>query len=322
MLHRLKNSATTSKSNSKSLGDSLKRHLFQKFSSTPSASSTNTVIESKPPHICNFLCIFYFHQTPNRFQQKPTKSRVLFQSPATATVATTTTVQLEPLKTTTCTATSTQVTIAVDEKQTENQIPTKKSVEFKRIVSPLLHDNSDKLNTTSETDLHRSRFKSEPNLSTILREPNISSIASISSKLGKGASMFNLTIQQSIMDKTKSKSEENMLVSKCANDFQSPIDVQEVEEDLDDPDFEESEDDDDQADEHTPVNFYSTRQSMSPITKSTQRMSKAMQESIMTPRSRKPLMLPGMSLLSKAETNVTTVTATDTEPDSLTTSFR
>lgn len=38
------------------------------------------------------------------------------------------------------------------------------------------------------------------------------------------------------------------------------------------------------------------RNSMSPITKSTQRMPKSMQESIMTPRSRKPVMLLGLNL--------------------------
>uniref|UniRef100_T1GQ44 Rho-GAP domain-containing protein n=1 Tax=Megaselia scalaris TaxID=36166 RepID=T1GQ44_MEGSC len=53
----------------------------------------------------------------------------------------------------------------------------------------------------------------------------------------------------------------------------------------------------------TPSNFLLGRRSMSPITKSTQRMSKAMQESIMTPGSRKPVMLN--TTLGSSEQNQT-----------------
>ncbi|KAL5287440.1 ARHGAP19 family protein [Megaselia abdita] len=53
----------------------------------------------------------------------------------------------------------------------------------------------------------------------------------------------------------------------------------------------------------TPSSFLLGRRSMSPITKSTQRMSKAMQESIMTPGSRKPVMLN--TTLGSSEQNQT-----------------
>lgn len=48
MLHRLKNNPTTTKSNSKSLGDSIKRHIFQKnlISRTPKHQQLITITPS------------------------------------------------------------------------------------------------------------------------------------------------------------------------------------------------------------------------------------------------------------------------------------
>ncbi|KAG6440732.1 hypothetical protein O3G_MSEX001535 [Manduca sexta] len=53
----------------------------------------------------------------------------------------------------------------------------------------------------------------------------------------------------------------------------------------------------------TPYTINFRRASMSPITKSTQKLSKAMQESIMTPRSRKPLIITSEQRVSLPETN-------------------
>ncbi|XP_050068377.1 uncharacterized protein LOC126556875 [Anopheles maculipalpis] len=55
-----------------------------------------------------------------------------------------------------------------------------------------------------------------------------------------------------------------------------------------------------------PAQLMSGRNSMSPITKSTQRMPKSMQESIMTPRSRKPVMLLAMANASEQQQLSTT----------------
>ncbi|XP_055607387.1 serine-rich adhesin for platelets [Uranotaenia lowii] len=177
----------------------------------------------------------------------------------------------------------------------------------------------------------RSKYKSEPNLSTIIHEehncrtPNNkeNKISFIKNKLIKGVSMGNLRlpfVQENRSGKKSSSSllkccfEDNLksakksmesfastaspdcrltgispLVGKTAvnrgDDFDMINMVNENNANLDPNNW--------NVGYLTSTPALSGRESMSPITKSTQRMPKSMQESIMTPRSRKPVILLG-----------------------------
>ncbi|XP_055855723.1 uncharacterized protein LOC129918978 [Episyrphus balteatus] len=157
---------------------------------------------------------------------------------------------------------------------------------------------------------YQSRYKSEPNLSRIMKEHKeipISKSKSLTRKLIKGVSMGNLrlpfandsskrfrrsamSLRRNVSDESETFQEEN------ESDYESEKPMDEEEEDNDENNTIEM------TTSH--LSYYRNlelitstpsmmleRRSMSPITKSTQRMPKSMQESIMTPRSRKPVML-------------------------------
>lgn len=125
------------------------------------------------------------------------------------------------------------------------------------------------LEQTNFVDM-KSRFKSEPNLSRILQETvKFETPKKLASKLIKGVSMVNLRLpfstEKKLVQKSKSvliKSstnrncfKENIPESPCRDIFQSNFDCL----------------------ENTPSTFRGRRGSMSPISKSTQRMPKSMQ---------------------------------------------
>lgn len=180
----------------------------------------------------------------------------------------------------------------------------------------------------------RSKFKSEPNLSTIMHEKIHSRAASkekkisfLKNKLIKGVSMGSLRMPFSQEGRSSKKSSSSSLLKCCFEDNlkSSKKSMEVCSSDLvtsvASPDCRlmglsplfgkiksissEEYDEINMMNENnanldangwnvgylTSTPALSGRESMSPITKSTQRMPKSMQESIMTPRSRKPVML-------------------------------
>ncbi|XP_037032276.1 uncharacterized protein LOC119071512 [Bradysia coprophila] len=334
MLNRLKNTNSASKP-SKSLGDSIKRHIFHKSLATKSATKQR----SSPA----------FH-TPTRAQQFTPKSRQLFQSPyiprqlqsdnnvqlissklslaspsidsnkavkanhkVTAPVCTTPIVATESLA-----KKDDDENLSEDEvdsfellSETLNRLQNTSNCSSKKTVA--FNVATDKCETESEGDEHinksakdfKSFHKSEPDLSKIYAEnavttPLWNNGRFITSKLMKGVSMVNLKcpsfIDRKILRKSSSiqfkrkSSTSDLCVTPCKENSM-----------IDDEDFEETPNKDNSL--NWSQESHLRRRSMSPITKSTQRMSKAMQESIMTPRSRKPVMLIGASLGSSDQRN-------------------
>ncbi|KAH8232946.1 hypothetical protein KR026_002037, partial [Drosophila bipectinata] len=221
-----------------------------------------------------------------------------------------------------------------------------------------------------------SRYKSEPNLSSLLPQVHVteeddddgaltpivegaSSIPasshhvgrSITRKLMKGVSMGNLRFPFSTPETTKRlvRSVSATLRRRPSGDAETKHQAPLLE-DVDDSDVEEEHDNDDEDDDTLSENNGSSnelppmsmgyqqilqssvyrnmdlitstpalhlgRRSMSPITKSTQRMPKAMQESIMTPRSRKPVMLLN-ALAGNGDKQLNLSLSEQEEPDSI-----
>ncbi|XP_055904227.1 rho GTPase-activating protein gacII [Eupeodes corollae] len=191
-----------------------------------------------------------------------------------------------------------------------------KSVLWK--YTTLEEDDEDTSNpSTPINKQNHSRYKSEPNLSRIIKEHKELPIAkskSLTRKLIKGVSMGNLRLPFANNDSSKRfgrsafslrrdvSDESGTFQEETESDYEleKPMQEEEVEE-------EGHEGDEDNNTIEMPTSHLSyyrnlelitstpsmmlERRSMSPITKSTQRMPKSMQESIMTPRSRKPVML-------------------------------
>ncbi|KAJ6646591.1 Rho GTPase-activating protein 19 [Pseudolycoriella hygida] len=337
MLNRLKNTNSATKP-TKSLGDSIKRHIFHKSLVSKSASK-----QRASPSF----------NTPNRTQHVTPKSRQLFTSPYIPR-------QLQPDKSVQLISTNlTSPTIDSNKTSAPKINPTVTTPVCKSIkiveepsVQKVEHDETsedevdsfellsetiNKLQNTSncssnkkvvafdvgehtnksnsERDGHmnksnkqdfKSFHKSEPDLSKICSENVVSTTPLwnngrfITRKLMKGVSMVNLKrplftdrklIRKASSVHFKRKSlESDSCGTPCKNESL-----------IDDEDFEETPNKDNSLSWSQESNL--RRRSMSPITKSTQRMSKAMQESIMTPRSRKPVMLIGASLGSSDQRN-------------------
>lgn len=193
---------------------------------------------------------------------------------------------------------------------------------------------------SAETGLSdsRSKFKSEPNLSTIVHEQTRKEkkISFLKNKLIKGVSMGNLRLPFGAESRSAKKtcSSASSLLKCCFEDsFKDVVGGKKPSiASIASPDcrliaatsssslygvVQKSEDFDQinqMMNENLDTNWnvgyltstpaISGRDSMSPITKSTQRMPKSMQESIMTPRSRKPVMLlAGMNALDQHATS-------------------
>lgn len=137
----------------------------------------------------------------------------------------------------------------------------------------------------------KARYKSEPNLSRILTEHNQNQSNEtdrfIGKKLLKGVSMGDLGGIQLNTEFTE------LYHTPVKESHRHDGDENVIDEDIDDPDFEATPNSHASYDEYrtnefllnanTPTNQFLGRRSMSPITKSTQRMSKAMQASEIIP---------------------------------------
>ncbi|XP_062554972.1 serine-rich adhesin for platelets isoform X1 [Armigeres subalbatus] len=185
----------------------------------------------------------------------------------------------------------------------------------------------------------RSKYKSEPNLSSIVQEEcrnrgiKEKKMSSLKNKLIKGVSMGSLRLPFGHDQRSGKKYSSTSLLKCCFEDnIKSARKSIEIVEDCRligisplrckaKSDANEDHEQNDMVNENnlnlevnawnvgylTSTPALSGRNSMSPITKSTQRMPKSMQESIMTPRSRKPVML--LAGLNTADPQHTTYTS-------------
>lgn len=385
----------------KSIGDSIKRHIFHKslMSKTPKRNSHTPVS----------------FQTPNGTVSSVPKQRVLFQSPLSSGSSSSPSVLGKRCSTTSTSSSSssssdgdgmaTSSTLRTAMRRSSSSVSTtsagsyrcepRRTVEFADIIvetddecggkrcrlstaaededeEPLApvddedfveqddddigEDGLPDAQTLSDTEEDRfccpseaglsdsrSKFKSEPNLSTIVHEETRKEkkISFLKNKLIKGVSMGNLRLPFGQESRSAKKSSSSSSLLKCCfedslKDGKKPSIAS-----VASPDCRliaatsasslfGQQKSTSAAEEFDQINMLnenhgsldangaggtwnvgyltstpaiSGRDSMSPITKSTQRMPKSMQESIMTPRSRKPVMLlAGMNALDQHST--------------------
>ncbi|KAL1378580.1 hypothetical protein pipiens_015500 [Culex pipiens pipiens] len=361
LMLREKNSGSAAKG-SKSIGDSIKRHIFHKslMSKTPKRNSHTPV----------------GFQTPNGTVSSVPKQRVLFQSPLSSSSSAGSSSSPVPGGKR-CSTTSTTSSSSSDSGGDSGLRPamrrsassvsagsyrcetTRRTVEFADAIGEEEADDDDigeelpgeTLSDTEEDRFcspaasaesglsdSRSKFKSEPNLSTMVHEqtPKEKKISFLKNKLIKGVSMGNLRLPFGAESRSAKKtcSSASSLLKCCFEDSlkdfaggkkpsiasiaspdcrliaatsssslygvaQKSEDFNQINQMMND-----------NLDTNWNVGYLTStpaisgRDSMSPITKSTQRMPKSMQESIMTPRSRKPVMLlAGMNALDQHATS-------------------
>lgn len=341
----------------RSIGDSIKKHIFNKnlITRTPKSNGVTSVFgvshrNIHNTHIVLFYMFLYNFQTPNNNGMRNPKMRVLFQTPISSTnssACTPTTKKSNLLKSISSSSSSLLISdesygdsqsnrsesiSAPVSRQSSDVLEEKKTVMWNEDTMFHIHNDSDGLSMKSAT-----RTKSEPNLSRCLIDEDANDTAdetktdcsgmvdemtpivthkskSITRKLIKGVSMGNLRfpftpentkklLKSATSGRKNQEDGSYLFINEDESDGYSmenrEIITPKIHVNDDASTEEEAEEEEEEPVEQaeysrvykynshldlltsTPASFLLGRRSMSPITKSTQRMSKAMQVSCM-----------------------------------------